>query len=389
MVQFLGMSVYKTASGFAIGQQPYLEDLMKKYDVQVTSRQTVPRDWVKDEPEQREYTSGELRKAQSIVGELLWVAQRSRPDISHTVSLLAAWSSKDPALVLQLGIKVLQYLRGSFTQRLYLQASTSPEVPDLECFTDASFAPYGSRSYSGICVRYKGCLVLWRATKQTLVTLSSSEAELVSVTEGVVLSVGVRELLTQMLGVQLPVHLRVDNTAALQLIEGKGANRTRHLRIRSSFVREKVEQGELLPSHVPGERQLADLLTKVLPGPRLQLLRSMLGMRDREQRIPIDTIQGGEPPDNNRVQSVTCTDALQRCLLFLVACLQVQSAEGQDDEVQRLEVDPPYELMLLTALVVLSVLALWEGGRSLVQCCVTRSTPRVRAVAKGSKGQEC
>ena len=84
-------------------------------------------------------------------------------------------------------------------------------------------------------------------------------------------------------------------------------------------------------------------------------------MRDREQRIPIDTIQGGEPPDNNRVQSVTCTDALQRCLLFLVACLQVQSAEGQDDEVQRLEVDPPYELMLLTALVVLSVLALWEG----------------------------
>ena len=191
---------------------------------------------------------------------------------------------------------------------------------------------------------------------------------MVSVTEGVVLSVGVRELLTQMLGVQLPVHLRVDNTAALQLIEGKGANRTRHLRIRSSFVREKVEQGELLPSHVPGERQLADLLTKVLPGPRLQLRRSMIGMREREQRVPIDTIQGVESPDNHQVQSVTCTDALQRCLLFLVACLQVQSADGQDDEVQRLEVDPPYELMLLTALVVLSVLALWEGGRSPVQC---------------------
>eukprot|EP00439_Symbiodinium_sp_Y106_P015015 s3201_g2.t1 len=171
-----------------------------------------------------------------------------------------------------------------------------------------------------------------------------------------------------MLGVQLPVHLRVDNTAALQLIEGKGANRTRHLRIRSSFVREKVEQGELLPSHVPGERQLADLLTKVLPGPRLQLRRSMIGMREREQRVPIDTIQGVESPDNHQVQSVTCTDALQRCLLFLVACLQVQSADGQDDEVQRLEVDPPYELMLLTALVVLSVLALWEGGRSPVQC---------------------
>ena len=58
-----------------------------------------------------------------------------------------------------------------------------------------------------------------------------------------------------------------------------------------------------------------------------------------------------------------------------------------DDEVQMLEVDPSYELMLLTALIVLSVLALWEGGRSLVHCCAARNTPRVRTVAKVRKGK--
>ncbi|CAE7227139.1 GIP [Symbiodinium sp. CCMP2592] len=370
MVQFLGMNITKTASGFSLGQQPYLNDLMAKYDVHSSSPQTVPRDWIKEEPEQQEYDGADLRRAQSIVGELLWVSQRTRPDISHTTALLASWSTKDPSLVYKLGIRMLHYLYGTLDHQLVIEASPGEE--NLQCFTDASFSPYGSRSYSGIAIKFRGCLVLWRATKQSLITLSSSEAELIAATEGIVLSVGVREVLQQVIGRSLVIDLLVDNTSALQLLQGRGANRTRHLRIRSNFVKERVDAKEITLLHVPGETQQADLLTKVLPGPRLKFLRGLVGLQGLEE---------GEP---HVVQAASVQprglDNLQGWLFFLISCIQAYTADGQEEDLARLEVDPPYELMLLTALVVLSVLAVWEGGRGLVNCCVTRARPRVRSV---------
>ena len=276
MVQFLGMTISKTEKGFSLGQQPYLQGLLSKYHVDTSSPQTIPGDWVKEEPTQKEYETSELRRAQSICGELLWLSQRTRPDIAQTVSLLAAWTTRDPVLVLKMGLRVLQYLHGTLEYRLVLEAEA--EAPVLECFTDASFAPYGSRSYSGAAIRYQGCLVLWRATKQSLVTLSSSESEFVAATEGIALALGVREMLQQLSGVKLPIKLLVDNTSALQLIQGRGANRTRHLRIRGSFVKAKVEENEVILQHVAGVLQQADLFTKILPGPRLKYLRALIGL---------------------------------------------------------------------------------------------------------------
>ena len=393
MVQFLGMTICKTEKGFSLGQQPYLQDLLSKYNVEISSPQTVPRDWVKEEPIQREYETCELRQAQSICGELLWLSQRTRPDIAHTVSLLAAWTTKDPALVFKMGLRVLQYLHGTLEHRLVLEAE--PGAPMLECFTDASFAPYGSRSYSGVAIRFQGCLVLWRATKQGLMTLSSSESELVAATEGIVLALGVREMLQQMAGLRLPIKLLVDNTSALQLIQGKGANRTRHLRIRSNFVKEKVDEMEVILQHVAGVFQHADLFTKILPGPRLKYLRVLVGLQSpaKDECDNTEAETGERLPQVAAARTeVSCGEAIQRWLMVLVAGVQVYAAQGQEQEDPgRLEVKPPYELMILTALVVLSVLAVWEGGRSIVGCCVSRKsskdTPRIRAVSKAKKGK--
>ena len=186
-----------------------------------------------------------------------------------------------------------------------------------------------------------------------------------------------------MSGTSLTIDLLVDNTSALQLLQGRGANRTRHLRIRSNFVKERVEAREVSLHHIPGERQEADLFTKVLPGPRLKFLRGLVWLQtsSEDQEYPVaqaaSVQQGG-------------LDNLQSWLLFLVSCLQMYTAGGQGEEPTRLEVEPPYELMLLTALVVLSVIALWEGGRGLVGCCATRVRPRVRSVrtTKGKSVEE-
>ena len=67
--------------------------------------------------------------------------------------------------------------------------------------------------------------------------------------------------------------LKVDNYSAVQLLAGStGSWRTRHLRVRSSWLRERIRSGEVLIQHEPGITQLADIGTKPLPRQRLEEL---------------------------------------------------------------------------------------------------------------------
>ena len=115
-----------------------------------------------------------------------------------------------------------------------------------------------------------------------------------------VLSLGVREILQQVSGNSVTIDLLVDNKSALQLLQGRGANRTRHLRIRSNFVKERVEAREVSLHHIPGQRQEADLFTKVLPGPRLRFLRGLVGLQTSSEDQEYPVVQAASVPAVSR-----------------------------------------------------------------------------------------
>ena len=75
-----------------------------------------------------------------------------------------------------------------------------------------------------------------------------------------------------------PKYLMVDNTAAVTLATGAGSQRTRHLRVRSAFIRDMIDREEIEVSHCPGDVQLADCLTKALMKNRLEDLCKLLGL---------------------------------------------------------------------------------------------------------------
>ena len=52
--------------------------------------------------------------------------------------------------------------------------------------------------------------------------------------------------------------------------------RTKHIDIRYHFIREKVERGDVKLQYLPTEHQLADIMTKPLPKPRIMRLRSKI-----------------------------------------------------------------------------------------------------------------
>ena len=150
--------------------------------------------------------------------------------------------------------------------------TTPTTVPELVAFTDASYAPFGRRSFGAAVITLAGAPVAWKSGKQSFVTLSVMEAELYAATQGCTLLNSVYALLSEVWpGFQRV--LAVDNTSAASMLSGgPGSQRTRHLKIRASYVREAVENGDLMIRHTPGAVQLADFSTKMQPKLRLHHL---------------------------------------------------------------------------------------------------------------------
>ena len=59
-----------------------------------------------------------LRKAQAIVGEMLWVATRTRPDLVFGVSRIGQLITRDVDQAIQRGEDMFRYLRATKNQEL-------------------------------------------------------------------------------------------------------------------------------------------------------------------------------------------------------------------------------------------------------------------------------
>ena len=269
-VTFLGVDVHivcdvRGAKGFSLGQEGYIDELLRTYGLTAKDRQApLPREWVREAPqEELDFTPEELKKAQKITGELLWLSQRTRLDLAYSVSLLGSWTTKAPKFVLKMGLRILEFVSATSGHRLSLVPLSRAE-PRLVTYTDASFSPFGSHSVTGVVIEYLGCPIQWKAKRQSLISLSTAESELISACEGITLTLSIESLLEELAGDLLTKRLLVDNTAAIALAEGSGTMRTRHLRVRANFVREMIDKKTLELDHCPGDIQLADILTKVL-----------------------------------------------------------------------------------------------------------------------------
>ena len=77
-------------------------------------------------------------------------------------------------------------------------------------------------------------------------------------------------------------YVTCDNTAAVLLCGDQAFhNRVKHLDVRYHWIRERVENGELVVGRIPSSGNIADVLTKALPGPRFVTLRGCLGVHQR------------------------------------------------------------------------------------------------------------
>jgi hypothetical protein len=151
----------------------------------------------------------------------------------------------------------------------------------LNVFVDAAFANNSDRkSQYGVTFRL-GCnsgSFFSYSKKQSIITLSSTEAEYVAASEATKDILWFRSFFQELGYPQpSPTCLYEDNISCIKLTESANFNeRTKHIDIRHHFLKEKVKYGIIKLIHLPTEFMISDLLTKSLPTPSFSRLRNVL-----------------------------------------------------------------------------------------------------------------
>ena len=287
-LKFAGFELEKTAYGIRLHQESYTRDLLDQYQETITGVERTPAvkmsdcEGPKDHTEQLDLT----RKAQSMIGQLLWLSGRTRPDISYAVNYAAQRIVPSPREAVSRAEHLIKYLRhapdvglhykpptfkcGKWDQLKYQETGAS-----LEAYSDASFAAdEKSRSYGCVQLYWGGALIFWVSSRQTLLAAHTAECELYSLSEAHVLGKAMRPTVAALMNVSettIDCHLYCDNAAAIQLcILETGSWRTRHLRLRGAIVRQDLEEGRWKLSHLDGVFMPADVGTKPVGPARLE-----------------------------------------------------------------------------------------------------------------------
>jgi hypothetical protein len=126
-----------------------------------------------------------------------------------------------------------------------------------------------------------GSPIMWAAHSQSTVALSSTEAELTSLSEATKQALYVKCLLGQLKITEVIIQLHNNNQSALhlttQLIHSFHA-RMKHYNIKLAHLQDTITQGHLVLHYCPTEIMPADILTKALPITHYKELKVLLGL---------------------------------------------------------------------------------------------------------------
>ena len=182
----------------------------------------------------------------------MFVAIRTRPDILKECIFLSSASLSPGKTSFQKLTRVYQYVYGTLDRGIRLGG----EGVQLIVHSDASFGIHlNGRSHSGIVITLApfGGPIIAKSKMQSLVTLSSTEAELVAAVDGVRRAEYLQRTLTELTFPTYPIILRQDNQSTITIIKnGEGyKGKSRHMRVRYGYLNDLFRADELLIEYEP------------------------------------------------------------------------------------------------------------------------------------------
>ncbi|GJX80761.1 putative ribonuclease H-like domain-containing protein [Tanacetum coccineum] len=256
---FLGLQVKQSNAGIFLSQDKYVKDILNKFDFRTIKPASTPIEAHKSLGKDEEGEEVDVHLYRSMIGCLMYLTA-SRPDIMFAVCLCARFQVTPKVSHLHAVKRIFRYLKHQPNLGLWYPKDSPFH---LEAFSDSDYAGdnHDRRSTSGGCQYLGRRLVSWQCKKQTIVAISSTEAEYVAAASCC------NKLLCS------------DNESTICIVRNPVLHsKTKHIQIRHHFIRDCYEQRLINVVKVHTDDNVADLLTKGFDLARFNFLVVTIGM---------------------------------------------------------------------------------------------------------------
>ena len=268
---------YSTAGKVLLTQEGYTGDLILCYEIKSSVKTPAGDDLFTIDTSSPLLGSERAEEFHTLSAKLLYLSMRTRPDIQVAVSFLTSRVQCATEQDAKKATRVLRYLFG--TQHLGIVIEPDESLFCVRSYIDASYGVHADgRSHTGVTISLGKGPVMSKSTKQKITTKSSTEAELIALSDASSLVIWTRNFLEEQGYKMPPAKIFQDNTSTIAMIKAgmPTSDRTRHIAIRFFFVKDRVDAGELDISYVSTKDMQADILTKPLQGELFLKLRKEL-----------------------------------------------------------------------------------------------------------------
>ena len=271
-----------------LSQRQYILSLLERFNLSDCNPVSTPMDpGIKLSASMSPSTPEDIQAMHSIpylqaVGSLMYLAVATRPDISYAVGVLARFN-KNPGPQHWKAVKHLfRYLKATLDLKLTYAPTPSHDALFMT-YSDADHGgnPDNGRSTGGYVVKMGTGAISWSSQLQSIVALSTTEAEFVAST-----SAGHEILwlcnLFHELGYPLSSAspLLIDSRSALSVARNpEHHGRMKHLDLHFYWLRDEVDKGNISVTHVRTDVMPADIMTKALGRVKVLEMVDMLGLR--------------------------------------------------------------------------------------------------------------
>jgi hypothetical protein len=275
---YLGMSLdFSINKQVKITMEGYINELLKQHHIDGTTTTPANENLFKIKEQSKLLLNDKKEEFHSIVAKLLYLAKRVRPDILVSTIFLTTRvtnPTEDDWFKLE---RVLKYLNGTKEIGMILSAN---DIIQIFAYVDAAFGCHADyKGHTGGFISLGNGPVHVKSSKQKLVTKSSTESELVGLSDYASQVIWTYYFLqSQGYSLEDPAIIYQDNKSAIALInKGRSTSeRTRHINIRYFFLKDRIESKEIKIEFLPTECMIADILTKPLQGELFRIQRNKL-----------------------------------------------------------------------------------------------------------------
>ena len=260
---YIGLEIEYNKDVIILRQKAYILKLLERFGMLNCKPATTPASVSQPQDKHLDNPAPSGTPYRELVGSLLYLFA-TRPDICVAVIKLSMHLEKPSVGNWMQAKRVLRYLAGTIDKGVEYPRNVSKL--HLWAHTDSDWAgcKRTRKSTSGYAIFLDKGPICWRSKMQSIVALSSCEAEYIALVECI------KEILWllqhfKVLGVNIesPVVIAIDNQAAIALAKNPVLHeKSKHIDTRHHFIRQAVQEGLIRLQYINTGENIADILTK-------------------------------------------------------------------------------------------------------------------------------